>query len=238
MELHENLSALRKAKGLSQEDMAEKLGVSRQAISKWENGLTSPEMANIAKLCEILEVTPNKLLGYEETEDKNSEQNRQTKLQRPWWQYMLIVAGGIVLAHVIAIIAAIAIFGTTAFVRTSQTNTEEHAEIIEFEQPVINSFDFSYKQNKGDTALIKVDFVPVIMNDDYIYSVCVTESDGKSKEYKTQKYGGVYTAEIELDISIAHRTKVVALIEINGQTYSQHLATINEVTDCSIAWDE
>ncbi len=237
MEFHENLSALRKAKGFSQEEIAEKLGVSRQAISKWENGLTSPEMANIAKLCEILEVTPNKLLGYEETENKIQMQNRPIKPQRPWWQYMIIVAGGILLAQVIAFIIAIALFGTTAFIRTSQTNTDELAEIIEFDEVVISKFDFRIKQNNGDTALIKVDFVPVITNDDYFYSISVTEDDGNTKEYKAERHGGVYTADIQLDISLVHLTKVVALIEINGQTYSQYLATIREVTENSVAWE-
>lgn len=237
MEFHENLSALRKAKGLSQEEIAEKLGVSRQAISKWENGLTSPEMANIAKLCEILEVTPNELLGYEETENENQEQNRQTKPQRPWWQYMLIVAGGIVLAHVVAFVVGIAIFGTTAFIRSSQTNIEEHSEIIEFEQPVISSVDFIGKQIKGDSRVIQVDFVSVISNEDYVYSLSVIEENGVEKEYKPQKVGGIYRTNIELDISQIHRAKVVALIEINGQTYSQHLATIREVTEDSVAWE-
>lgn len=237
MELHENLSALRKAKGLSQEDMAEKLGVSRQAISKWENGLTSPEMANIAKLCEILEVTPNKLLGYEEDEKTNQPKIQHSKPQRPWWQYMLIVAGGIMLAHLIAFIVGIALFGTTVFIRKSQPVTEQHAEIIEFEQPVVNNFDFSVKEKKGNSMLIKTDFVPVINNDDYFYFVSVTEDDGKTKDYKAIKQGGVYTADIQLDISSIHRAKVVVLIEINGQTYSQYLATIREVTENSVAWE-
>lgn len=234
MEFYENLSALRKAKGLSQEDMAEKLGVSRQAISKWENGLTSPEMANIAGICEILEVTPNKLMGFQ---DEPVTEKIPQKPQRPWWQYMLIVAGGILLAQVAAFVIAVAIFGSTAFIRTSQPKVENHSEIIEFEQPVINSFDFSVKEKKGDSMLIKTDFVPVITNDDYTYSIAVTEDNGRAREYNAQKQGGVYTSDIQLDISGIHRAKVVAMIEINGQIYSQYLATIIEVTESSVAWE-
>ena len=65
MELYEQISKIRKQKEISQEELAEKVGVSRQAVSKWENGTAQPEMANVAKLCEILGVTPNELLGYD-----------------------------------------------------------------------------------------------------------------------------------------------------------------------------
>lgn len=42
MELYEKLYELRRASGMSQEELAEKLGVSRQAVSKWESGATQP----------------------------------------------------------------------------------------------------------------------------------------------------------------------------------------------------
>ena len=66
MEFGEKLSAARKAKGFSQEELAAKIDVSRQAVSKWENGTAQPETANILKLCETLEISPNELFGYEE----------------------------------------------------------------------------------------------------------------------------------------------------------------------------
>ena len=44
MELYEKLYELRRASGMSQEELAEKLGVSRQAVSKWESGATQPEL--------------------------------------------------------------------------------------------------------------------------------------------------------------------------------------------------
>ena len=48
MELSEKLYSLRKKSGLSQEQLAEQLGVSRQAISKWESGQSVPELATIS----------------------------------------------------------------------------------------------------------------------------------------------------------------------------------------------
>ena len=63
MLFHEQLAALRRAKGISQETLAEQLDVSRQAVSKWETGTAKPELDNILALCRILEVSPNELLG-------------------------------------------------------------------------------------------------------------------------------------------------------------------------------
>ena len=47
MEFGNKLRALRKAKGLSQENLAKQLGISRQAISKWESNLSQPDIDNI-----------------------------------------------------------------------------------------------------------------------------------------------------------------------------------------------
>ena len=71
MKFGENLRNLRKGKNMSQETIAEKVGVSRQSISKWENGEAYPEMKNILILCEIFECKLNDLV-HEDMLDLNS----------------------------------------------------------------------------------------------------------------------------------------------------------------------
>lgn len=56
MKLPEKIQRERKKMGLSQEKLAEKIGVSRQAITKWENGLASPELEKIVSLSECFKV--------------------------------------------------------------------------------------------------------------------------------------------------------------------------------------
>ena len=56
MTFADKLQSLRKAKKLSQEDIAEKCGVTRQSVSKWETGLGYPETEKLLVLCDILEV--------------------------------------------------------------------------------------------------------------------------------------------------------------------------------------
>ncbi|MGN0642231.1 MAG: helix-turn-helix transcriptional regulator [Huintestinicola sp.] len=58
-----NLKKLRKAKGLSQEQVAERLNVSRQAVAKWENGESLPDIYNCQALAELYDITVDSLLG-------------------------------------------------------------------------------------------------------------------------------------------------------------------------------
>ena len=58
----DKLQNLRKSKGLSQEELAEKCNVTRQSVSKWETGLGYPETEKLLILCEILDVDLDYLL--------------------------------------------------------------------------------------------------------------------------------------------------------------------------------
>ena len=63
MNLGNNISSLRKVKELSQESLAEKLNVSRQTISNWEQGQTSPNPEQLLLLSKVLEKSTDELLG-------------------------------------------------------------------------------------------------------------------------------------------------------------------------------
>ena len=65
MDLDKRIQQLRKDAGLSQEQLAERLGVSRQAVGKWESGQGSPGFDRLTGLCEVLDVTMSQLLGEE-----------------------------------------------------------------------------------------------------------------------------------------------------------------------------
>ena len=68
MSLGEKISSLRKAQGLTQEQLAEKCSVSAQAVSKWENDLTAPDIALLPRLSELFGVTIDELLGVQRAE--------------------------------------------------------------------------------------------------------------------------------------------------------------------------
>lgn len=68
--LNENIKAIRKSKGLSQEELAIKLNVVRQTISKWEQGLSVPDSDMLISISEVLETPVSTLLGETVIETK------------------------------------------------------------------------------------------------------------------------------------------------------------------------
>lgn len=62
MNLAERIQRLRKQQGMSQEDLADALGVSRQAVSKWESGQSIPDVDRIIQLSDFFHVTTDHLL--------------------------------------------------------------------------------------------------------------------------------------------------------------------------------
>ena len=73
MKMNEKIILCRKKAGLSQMDLADLLGVSRQSVSKWETGEANPDVSNIAALAKALGVTVDWLLNEEETEKENGD---------------------------------------------------------------------------------------------------------------------------------------------------------------------
>ncbi len=79
MNLGERLLELRKIKNLTQDDVAEKLNVTRQTVSKWETNQSTPDFDKIVPLCELYEITPDELLTGKKQEQRkeDNESNEQ-----------------------------------------------------------------------------------------------------------------------------------------------------------------
>lgn len=77
MNIGEKLFELRKQKNLSQEEVAEKLNVTRQTVSKWETNQSTPDFDKILPLCDLFEISPNELLKEKEQEEIIDDDNAQ-----------------------------------------------------------------------------------------------------------------------------------------------------------------
>jgi len=100
MTMAERLQRLRKEHHFSQEQLAEKLQVSRQAVSKWENGQTAPDLNNIIAMSNLYEVTTDYILiGKERSPKENREKDRKRK------SGMICLGGGIILTLLLPLFA-------------------------------------------------------------------------------------------------------------------------------------
>lgn len=111
MNLSTKIYELRKAKGMSQEKLAELVGVSRQSISKWESGETIPELERLVELSRIFEVTTDYLLKPDEmdeltirTEKLEKRQNDlQSEVRKEHIKNIRILSTGFIYAIALAI---------------------------------------------------------------------------------------------------------------------------------------
>ena len=137
--LNENMKALRKNKGLTQEELANRLNVVRQTVSKWEKGLSVPDAEMLQKIADVLESDVSQLLGapiqQNENTDVIAEQlsriNEQLAVKnnrsRKIWK-----AVGIILAIIIAGQMLLVALGVTAF-KSYEVNTDTYEEFIAYE---------------------------------------------------------------------------------------------------------
>lgn len=118
--LSENIKAMRKSKGLSQEELALKLNVVRQTVSKWENGLSVPDSDMLIYISEVLETPVSTLLGETVTEPKADDlkaisekleiinlQLAQRKTARRKLLHWLLIAVCVVIVAIFAVLGII-----------------------------------------------------------------------------------------------------------------------------------
>ena len=106
--LSENIKAIRKSKGLSQDELAVKLNVVRQTVSKWENGLSVPDSDMLISISEVFEIPVSTLLGESVVESKADDlkaisekleivnlqlaQRKVTRIKIIYWLLILLCA--------------------------------------------------------------------------------------------------------------------------------------------------
>jgi putative transcriptional regulator len=136
----ENLKNIRKQKGLSQEELAERLHVVRQTISKWEKGLSVPDASFLIRIAEILETSVSTLLGdtVEPPENKNilaqkleqlnallAERNRRS---RRIWKTVAIIL--ISMAALTVLLIIVSIIGYHSYSGSPAFTTEETEQTV------------------------------------------------------------------------------------------------------------
>ena len=122
--LQENIRAFRQKKGMTQEELASRLHVVRQTVSKWEKGLSVPDAELLIRLAEVLEVSVAQLLGGEAetaTEEKpdamieqlsriNEQLAIKNRRAKRVWKAIAFIVGGIIAVYVLILILATVVF--------------------------------------------------------------------------------------------------------------------------------
>ena len=140
---NENLKTLRKTKGLSQEEIAIRLNVVRQTISKWEKGLSVPDADMLIRIAEYFEVSVSELLGkrLENETDINivaeqlSRINEQLAIKNRRshriWKTIAVVIAAIVAVNIILVIIGAVSYNSFTTVKTTTVLTESEVVVQE-----------------------------------------------------------------------------------------------------------
>ena len=136
---HENLKTMRKAKGYTQEELAIKLNVVRQTVSKWEKGLSVPDADVLCKIADALDTDVSTLLGEEivEETDKSAVAQQLAKISeqlamknqrsKKIWKVVCIILFVILVFYILAIV----VFSVIASENIVDNYSENMVEIEE-----------------------------------------------------------------------------------------------------------
>ena len=135
----ENLKKIRKDKGYTQEILAEKLNVVRQTVSKWEKGLSLPDVDMLSKIANVLETDVNILLDGQITTTDQSEIVKQlakineqlTIKNRRYKKKMKTIAIILLIIVIFGILLVILNIGTFISISNSETTTTVETMIKE-----------------------------------------------------------------------------------------------------------
>ncbi len=224
MNFSENLSRLRKEKGIKQEALANDMKVSRQTVSKWENGTAMPDLKKLTALAEYFGITMDELLGFtssngEKSEDindytkayvnelvslENAESNRKIDEIKGKWKTSVII------------LSIILVFTTIVALDASKKVDDLQDEVndISMAPSIITddssddssdiSNDASYEVLSADEKepwLINVRFTyaPQTYTNSLKVTLNITDKSGKSKQLDYENKNGKFILDTQIN---------------------------------------
>jgi len=137
---NENLKTLRKTKGLSQEELAIRLNVVRQTISKWEKGLSVPDADMLIRIAEILETSVSELLGAKIVDEADTDHvaeqlsriNEQLAIKnrraKSIWKIIFVVIITVIVFNILLAVIGIVTFNSLK--NDKRTEVKSQYEIV------------------------------------------------------------------------------------------------------------
>ncbi len=244
MKFNENLRNLRKEKDLSQDYLAAKLNVSRQTISKWENGSAMPNLSKLIELAEFFEVSMDTLLGME----FNSVQNEETADITKYEQYANQLAAvidenqrketnkkikNIIIVFAILIIAIVIIFISKAndlnnqimnlqnqvngYISQSENNFAQSEESGPDDYISCKLLNIDNKQPHIAAAEFK--YTPESYAKDLKVYFIIPQADNKDKKIEAKSENGEFVLKTDIDLSL---NKSYYIFTDDGTTVLKH----------------
>jgi len=239
MTLGQRIQELRKQNQMSQEQLGEQMGVSRQAISKWESDLTIPELDKLIALSKLFQVSLNDLL---QVKDESGKPQPQVVLapSKGWRVAMAVLA--------VATAASLALSGFLGWqmVRQNEQTQQQIAQLQEQTASQLDpatllasaNYDFDFYAS-DDSMEAKCTFTVSAAQkvEDLKITLQLIGTDGDVRlEELDFREGTVYSGNFSIKTYKAPYT-VTALLETPGGTYTQPLVRWTSIGQYSWNWE-
>lgn len=220
MQFSENLRNLRKEKDFSQEYLAEKLKVSRQTISKWENATAMPDLKKLTEIAELFEIGINDLLGLdvsEESENRNNtikieyssqkfeaQMQELTKRNNNMKTALIITSVSIILLAVALVVTNLNISSNISSLRSQINNIQPQVVYRDSEEDYEDySFDCvitKVNKDKPNMVTVNISYVPdKISKEAKVYFV-TKGNDGTEYRIDAEQTNNIYSGTGEVDV--------------------------------------
>ena len=225
MTIGEKIYTLRTKNGMTQEQLAEKMGVSRQAISKWESDVSVPELGKLKSLANLFRVTLDELMGQEPVEEtvvkeieerpKKTNKNKILNIIQ-MGQAVAIILLGIALIVQAAMIGELKgnisyLMSENARLASLITYTPTETEVYTFEEL---NFELGEINEENKTIMFSVSCIPKEFSETTKITLAMEATDGEVYNMELQGENGVFKGEIEMPICTNERT--LFIIEDEG----------------------
>ena len=210
MNFAESLLELRHGRGLSQEELAAQIGVSRQAVSKWETGEAMPDLNKLLALSDALGVSLDCLCGKKDNGSAEVTASTVVAKKSRFWPLLCTVLSALIILLLLQM-------------------SRLHAQIDAAEQlPVDMAETIAYAEfGSGSGNSLRYQIVPSAVCEEYTYYLALVPNTpvfGEPSPVAVDAVSGVFQGEISVPLSASSWT-VLLRVETGKSTYTVPVAT-------------
>lgn len=222
MTIGEKIYTLRTKCGMTQEQLAEKIGVSRQAISKWESDVSVPEINKLKALANLFQVTLDEMMGEKplgenvvDVEEKKDDMHKSFKIAN------LIQSAAIVVLGATVIVLAFNLKSIKDEIWSLQSEIARVSSMITYtpsepEESLFQEYDFSLGEINYETKTFLFSFtcIPKEFSESTKITLAMEATDGNIYNLELQEDNGVFMGEAEMPICAIEKT--LFIVEDDG----------------------
>ena len=229
MTIGKKIYTLRTKSGMTQEQLAEKMGVSRQAISKWESGMSIPELSKLKTLANLYQVTLDELMDEKpleenvvDVEEKNKNLENDDKAYKSLKITNLIQSAAMVMLGAAVIVLSFNLKSIKDDIWGLQSEIARLSSMITYtpsepEESVFQEYDFELGEINPETKTFTFSFtcIPKEFTETTKITLVMESTDGEVYNMELQGGNGIFRGEMEMPICAIDKT--LFIVEDQGE---------------------